>query len=186
MRGGRHDHEPGRYDHDRKHQIRGADIRCVVCGREPFADDTALECHELRRFGPDGEFSNSPAVGSWYCPAHFPPKQRIARTIRGTPLEAVAELERLFADESARVFEALLGDDDDNTDDVEAAFDGFRREIERGLGQLREVIARHVKPPAKMPPPRRSQRKALRKSERNAPAQISLIEEEPMTIRDTS
>ena len=35
----------------------GANIRCSVCGKEPFADNPALECHELRRFGPDGEIS---------------------------------------------------------------------------------------------------------------------------------
>jgi hypothetical protein len=162
--------------------MRRARLRQGAVRRRP-----ALECFELRRFGPDGEFSDSPKPGEWRCPDHLPPKQRITRTIGGTPLEAVDEFERLLADETARLAEALPGDDDDNTDDVEAAFDGFRREIERGLGQLREVIARREKPPANnTPKPRRSRQKAMTARERKQPGQTSLIEEEPMAIRDTS
>ena len=52
----------------------GAFIRCVICGKEPFAADPALECHELRRFNAAGEFSASPAPGVWLCPEHAPAK----------------------------------------------------------------------------------------------------------------
>lgn len=68
---------------------------------------------------------------------------------------------------------------------AEAAFDSFRREIERGLGQLREVIARREKSAASdTPKPRRSRQKAMTARERNQPGQTSLIEEKP--ICDTS
>jgi hypothetical protein len=80
----------------------GANIRCVICGKEPFATDPALECFELRRFNAAGEISASPEPGEWFCPEHAPPKQRIARTIRGTPLEAVEDFARLLADEDAQ------------------------------------------------------------------------------------
>ena len=165
----------------------GANIRCSVCGAMPYPTDPAVrECFDLRRVNSAGEFSASPAPGVWLCPEHAPTKQPTARrAIQGTPLEAVAEFERLFADEASRLVEALPGDDDDNRDDAKAAFDDFRREIERGLGQLKEVVALHVKPPASnAPKPRRSRQKAMTARERNVPGQISLIEEEP--IRDTS
>jgi hypothetical protein len=165
----------------------GADIRCVVCGAMPYPTDPAVrECFELRRFNAAGEISESPAVGSWYCLEHAPAKsKRAARAVRGSPLEALAEFELLLADESAR----LMGmfPDDGNAADAEAAFDTYRREIERGLGQLKATIALHVKLIANgTPKPRRSRQKAMATRERNAPGQINLIEEEPMAIRDTS
>jgi hypothetical protein len=165
-------------------KVYGAGIRCAApgCGKEPFAVDPALECHELRRFAPDGSFSASPAPGVWLCPEHAPPKQRTVRAVRRTPLEAIDAFERLFADEGARLTETLADSADAK---AEAAFDGFRREIERGLGQLREAIALDVKPPASdTPKPRRSRQKAITARERNQPGQTSLIEEE--LIRDTS
>jgi hypothetical protein len=165
----------------------GAFIRCATCGKEPFADDPALECHELRRFNSAGEFSESPAPGEWFCPEHAPPKQRIARTIRGAPLEAVDDFELLLADEGARLMEMLPGDDDANTDDAEAAFHAYRREIEHGLAHLREVIALHKKSPASdTPKPRRSRQRAMTARERNQPGQTSLIEEKPTPSHDTS
>jgi hypothetical protein len=167
----------------------GAFIRCAApgCGKEPFADDPAFECFELRRFNAAGEYSESPSPGEWFCPEHAPPKQRIARPIRGTPLEAIDDFELLLADEGARLMEMLPGDDDANTDDAEAAFDAYRREIARGLGQLREAITRREKPPANdTPKPRRSRLKAITPSERNQPGQTSLIEEEPTPASNRS
>jgi hypothetical protein len=163
----------------------GADIRCAApgCGREPFADDPQLTCFELRRFNAAGEISESPEPGRWYCPAHAPAKQRIVRVIRGAdPLQAITDFELLLADETARLAEALPGDDDDNRDDADAALDAFQHEVERGLGQLREVIAKREKPPASdTSKPRRSRQKAMTTRERNQPGQISLIEEEEPT-----
>jgi hypothetical protein len=157
----------------------GAHIRCGVCGAMPYPTDSAVrECFELRRFNSAGEISESPLPGEWFCPEHAPLKQRITRTIRGTPLQAIGDFERLFADEGAGLMESL-SDKDGNNDDNEAAFEGFRREIERGLAQLREVIALHKKPPASdTPKPRRSRQKAMTTRERNQPGQINLIEEE--------
>ena len=66
-------------------------------------------------------------------------------------------------------------------------FDTFRHKVERGLGQLREVIARREKSPASdTPNPRRSRLKAITARERNQPGQTSLIEEEPTPSHDTS
>jgi hypothetical protein len=166
----------------------GAFIRCVICGKEPFADDPALECHELRRFAPNGEFSDSPALGDWYCPAHAPAKsKRAARVVVGSPLEAVDAFESLLTDETARLAEALPCEDDDNTDDVEAAFETFGRETKRGLSQLKEVIAPHVKAVAKdRSVGSRRQRKAMTARARKLVGQMDLIEEELKPIRATS
>jgi hypothetical protein len=153
---------------------RGADIRCVICGREPFADDPALECHELRRFGPDGGFADSPKAGEWRCPEHAPAKpKRAARAVRGSPLEALGDFELLLADMTAQLVEALPGDDDDNRDDVEAAVKGFSHEIAGGLHQLRAAIVAHAKPVAK--DKLKSRRKTIVATE-HQPGQSDLME----------
>jgi hypothetical protein len=160
----------------------GANIRCVICGKGPLADDPKLECHELRRFGPDGEFSDSPKPGVWLCPEHAPAtSKRTARAIQGSQLEALDTFELLLADMTAQLVEALPRNDGDVTDDVDAALEGFSHEIAGGLHQLKEAIALHVKPVAKDKPKSRQQRKAMTPRERNQPGQISLIEEEEST-----
>jgi hypothetical protein len=166
--------------HDRKHQDLRREYSLRHLRQGAVRHHPALECFELRRFNAAGEISASPEPGEWFCPEHAPPKQRIARTIRGTPLEAVEDFARLLADEDARLMETLKDDD-------EAAFDAYGRAIERGLGQLREVVARREKSPASdTPKPRRSRQKAITMRERNQPGQTSLIEEEPTPVRNTS
>ena len=157
----------------------GAFIRCVICSAQPFpTDSTVRECFELRRFNAAGETSESPSLGEWFCPEHAPPKQRTARAIRRTPSEAIDDFERLLADQTAGLVETL------SDDDAEDAVDAYRREVERGLGQLKEAIALHAKPPASdTPKPRRSRQKAITMHQ---PGQTSLIEEEPTPARNTS
>jgi hypothetical protein len=154
----------------------GAFIRCVTCGREPFADDPKLECHELRRFGPGGEFADSPAPGQWFCPEHAPAKsKRATRAVRGTPLEALGDFELLLADMTAQLVEALPHNDGDVTDDVDAAFDDFGHEIAGGLSQLKAAIVAHAKPGAKNK--LKSRRRAIVATE-HQPGQMNLIEQE--------
>jgi hypothetical protein len=153
---------------------RGANIRCR-CGREPFADNPALVCFDLRRFNSAGEFADSPAPGDWYCPEHAPAKsKRSARVVRDSPLEALTDFELLLADAGARL--SGMFPDGDNTDDLEAAFDTYRREIDRGLSHLRGVIARYAKPVAKdKPKSRGSKRKTISATE-DLPGQTNLLD----------
>jgi hypothetical protein len=151
------------------------EIRCATCGAMPYpADPTIRESFELRRFNAAGEISESPLPGMWFCPAHAPAKsKRTARAIQGSPLEAIDAFESLLADETARLAEALPGDDDDNRDDAEAALDTFGRETVRGLGQLKAAIIAHAKPVAK--DKLKSRRKAIVATE-HQPGQGDLME----------
>jgi hypothetical protein len=140
----------------------GANICCSVCSAEPWpSDPTVRASFDLRRFAANGEPAASPAEGEWRCELHRPPKRRVPPAARVTPAEAVTEFERLIAVEAAHLEAALPIDDDDNNDDREAALGDFRREIERGLGELRKAIVPQ-KPPASLdetPKGRRSPRK---------------------------
>jgi hypothetical protein len=115
----------------RKHSLRD-------CGAMPWPDDPGIrETFSLRRFGPDGRPSESPAPGEWRCELHTPeprsiPKQRpdVSRS------EVLSEFEDLFTAELGRMEEALDG--------VAASPDPlkiFQKEVERGLAALKKTIA---------------------------------------------
>jgi hypothetical protein len=119
----------------------GANIRCCICGAEPWPDNPATrECFDLGRFGPDGRPAESPTVGEWRCDEHRPerlPKQLLSRDA-ASPTEALHEFERLLATEGARLDEALASLDDDF---AEIAVKAFHEEIARGLTDLRKASA---------------------------------------------
>jgi hypothetical protein len=165
----------------------GAFIRCAApgCGKEPFADDPAFECQDLRRFGPDGEISESPAAGAWFCPAHAPTKsKRSRRLVVGSPLEALGQFELLLADMTAQLVEALPHEDGYISDDVDAALEGFGQELAGGLIQLRAAIVAHTKPVAKDKSKSRRQRKTMSARARKLVGQTDLLIEEK--VHDTS
>jgi hypothetical protein len=116
----------------------GAGIRCTVCAASPWPDDPATrESFDLRRYGPNGAPAASPAPGSWFCERHVPPRRDIPRAAGVTPFEALAEFERLFSAQGARLKAALRGHDDD---DSQVAFEAYR-ELERGLASLKTAVA---------------------------------------------
>jgi hypothetical protein len=134
----------------------GSFIKCTVCGREPFADDPAMGSFDLRRFNASGAPAGSPTEGEWRCSLHFPSRQRVPSAAKATPLEAVAEFERLLSATSDR------------------------SELERGLVSLRKAIAAQKPPPSldDAPKARRRRLKPITASERSHEGQTSLIDEE--------
>lgn len=66
----------------------GANIRCSVCGGEPWPDDPATrERFDLTRVG-----------DAWFCEKDRPPWKRAPRAVAVTPDEALNEVARTFAD----------------------------------------------------------------------------------------
>ena len=136
----------------------GANIRCTVCGAMPWpADPTTRETFDLLKI--DGE---------WFCELHRPARKRASRPAAPSPLEALAEFERLLAGELDRLEEAI--------DDRDGAVDACRAELSRGLADLKKAIAAReaqhdaAKPKRKPSPTvRRADQKDLLEQEEDAP-----------------
>jgi hypothetical protein len=116
----------------------GANIRCSACGAEPWPDHPTIpECFNLRRFGPDGP-AESPAEGEWRCEKHLPQQQPVTpkpRPTRCAPVEALANFERVFTDEIARLDEAIA-----DQDGAASALEAFGQEVGRALAAARKAV----------------------------------------------
>ena len=116
-------------------KIYGANIRCSVCGAQPWPSDPAVrETFDLRRVD-DG----------WFCELHRPPKEkRASRPVAAMPLEALTAFENIIAAEGARLV-AAIEDYGDGSDTIEArALDAVRAysaEIARGAASLRKAVS---------------------------------------------
>jgi len=166
----------------------GAFIVCSVCGREPFADDPALECYDLHRYGPDGRISESPKPGEWRCFEHTPPKAKrtARRDAAASPLEALDQLGELLADENANladgcssIAEEYPHDDapdkalNDFCDEINGVVAFHCHELELGLARVRAVIVANAKPVKAKP------RRSRRIPTEDLPGQGDWIEEVP-------
>jgi hypothetical protein len=143
----------------------GAKIYCAICSAQPYPDDPSIrETFDLRRFGPNGAPTASPAEGEWRCSEHFPPRQRVPSTARVTPLEAVAEFERLLTAEGARLEEALAED----SAGLLADFKAYSGEVARALAEVKKALTPQKPPPSldDAPRSRRLQKKIKAKERR--------------------
>jgi hypothetical protein len=118
----------------------GANIRCSACGAQPWPDNFATrESFNLRRFGPHGYAAETPSPGEWRCELHFPapgqPSAAKPRVARVASDEALANFERVFADEAARLDEAIA-----DQDGAASALEAFRQEVERALAAARKAV----------------------------------------------
>lgn len=117
-----------------------ANIRCSACGAEPWPDGPAVrESFNLRRFGANGHPAESPSPGEWRCELHFPapgqPSAAKPRVARIASAEALANFERVFTDETARLDEAIA-----DQDGTASALETFRQEIGRALAAARKAV----------------------------------------------
>jgi hypothetical protein len=119
-------------------------ISCSICGATAWPDDPAIRAtFELRYFGADGAPTSGGRTGEWRCEEHRPPRTRASRPAIASPIEAVAELERLIDAMTARLQEELIDDDDpevDNSYYIDAVLKGYRAEIARGIAALKKTL----------------------------------------------
>ena len=74
--------------------INSASIACSACGARPWPASVEIrQSFDLRRYGPDGLPSESPAPDQWRCEEHGPERSPISksRSPRAAPREAVIE-----------------------------------------------------------------------------------------------
>ena len=133
-------------------KIYGANIRCSVCGAEPWPSDPAVrETFDLRRVD-DG----------WFCELHRPPKEkRASRPVAATPLEALAEFERLLEAEGAHLEAAIVHD----SDDLLPEFKAYSSEVARAFAEVRKALTPQ-RPPATDDTPKSRAPKKIKAKER--------------------